>query len=140
MFFKGNILKQCLGNNFFFFNHHLKAMCNFHEPTYDLYLKWFAHIIQYPERPPQIVPVFSGEQGDGKDMQFDTFKPGMESHYWECTDCENQFFGRFNGMLKNKFLVNLSELSTYAARNGVSCFLEKVVYFDKNSHYLNSKC
>jgi len=63
-------------------------------------------------------PIIVGNYGDGRDMLFDIFTLGFPSKYWTCTDCANQMFGRFNGMMKNKFMIQMAEVSAFDARNG----------------------
>ena len=90
---------------------HIKIICNNEEEVYDYIIKWLAQMVQFPGiKTP--CPIFISEKGAGKGTINDllTAMFGFEKVLMTPTpsrDC----FGQFNGLMCNKFLVNLNEMN-----------------------------
>ena len=93
------------------FLNHIDILCNHQKDVTDIIIKWFAQMIQYPAVK-TIMPTFFGGQGGGKTSLFEWIKilfgKGKVS---ETAQPSRDYWGQFNELMANSFLVVLSELS-----------------------------
>ena len=73
-------------------------------------IKWFAHLLQHPERKTESVPLIKGRQGCGKNICFNVFQRYVlnPSLSIVCPDME-KLFTRFNSARLGKLLIVLDE-------------------------------
>jgi len=92
------------------FLNHIRLMVNFNEEHFQFIMKWLAQMFQYPENK-SIHTIFVGEEGCGKGtfVKFMQTMMGNRSRCWECTDPQEDIFGKFNDMMKDAFLVIMNE-------------------------------
>ena len=92
-----------------YYKKHLMALCNNEEAIFDAMNLWIAHMFKYPKNK-SFVPIFVGKQGAGKDMWINWIAEmmGVEKKF-ESVSPEKDVWGDFNPMMKNSFLVHLSE-------------------------------
>ncbi len=92
-----------------YYKKHLMALCNNEEPIFDAMNLWVAHMFKYPKNK-SFIPIFVGKQGAGKDMWISwiTALMGSEKKF-ESVSPEKDVWGDFNPMMKNSYLVHLSE-------------------------------
>ena len=93
-----------------FLDHTKVVMCNDNEIHYQFFLTWMAQMFQYPENK-SIMPVFVGEEGAGKGVWIKFMQTIMGGGHrgWECTDPQEEIFGKFNDNMKDAYLVILNE-------------------------------
>ena len=93
-----------------FLEHTLVVMCNGDEIHHQFFLNWMAQMFQYPENK-SIMPVFVGKEGAGKGVWIKFMQTIMGGGHrcWECTDPQEEIFGKFNDNMKDAFLVILNE-------------------------------
>ena len=86
-----------------------KYVCGNDEVVYEYFIKYFAHMLQFPAIKPQSALFFTGSHGGGKDTLILILKKlmGVQSVMVE-VDPEN-VFGKFNLRRMNKLLVCLQE-------------------------------
>ena len=92
-----------------YYKYHLSSLCNHEENIVKAMNEWIAHMFKYP-RNKSFVPIFVGRQGAGKDLLIAliTFLMG-EHKVFESISPEKDVWGDFNPMMRNAFLVHLSE-------------------------------
>jgi hypothetical protein len=93
-----------------YYKNHLSSLCNHEEPIIKAMNLWIAHMFKYPENK-SFVPIFVGRQGAGKDLLIAliTFLMGKHKHFESVTPEKDVWGDGFNPMMKNAFLVHLSE-------------------------------
>ena len=92
-----------------FFKNHLWIMAGEDQTIYNFLELWIAQMLQYPEHK-SIELIFFSREGAGKGLFLDFFKTMLGHHkVFECTDPQNQIFGRFNSVMKDAFLVCMNE-------------------------------
>lgn len=85
-------------------NHDLKAR--------DYFLKWLAHIIQYPGSLNGIAVVFKSAQGSGKNIFLEFLHKILgKDLYYETANPSQDLWSRFALGRKNKVLINIDETS-----------------------------
>lgn len=124
----------------------LFELCGTDKIAYDYFLKYIAHIIQFPNERPNVIPVMRGGQGVGKDTLIDTIERLLSSDKY-CFRTENMedIFGNFNEPLHNRFICqfnetegkdavrNVEKLKGFATRNTNSINMKnKCLYITKN--------
>lgn len=90
---------------------HIKIVLGGHDQILgDYLLNWFAHMLQFPERKTQTVPLIKGITRCGKNLPFNIFQRYVinPSLSVTCADID-KVFGRFNGMQQGKLLIVLDE-------------------------------
>jgi len=89
---------------------HIKILCGNDDKTYNYFIKWLSHLVQYPGHKIRVAPIFQSSQGVGKNMFFDWFgNKLLGENYYFSTSRADDLFGRFAVGLKNKILINLNE-------------------------------
>jgi hypothetical protein len=124
----------------------LFELCGTDKIAYDYFIKYIAHIIQFPNERPEVIPVMRGAQGVGKDTLIDTIERLLSSDKY-CFRTENMddIFGNFNEPLHNRFICqfnetegkdavrNVEKLKGFATRNTNSINMKnKCLYITKN--------
>jgi len=92
------------------FLNHIKVLANYNEEHYEFICTWLSQMFQYPENK-TIHLIFVGEEGTGKGtfIKFLQTMMGGGNRCWECTDPQEDIFGKFNDMMKKAFLVVMNE-------------------------------
>lgn len=94
------------------FLNHIKIMCNHNEEHMDYFIKWLAHMFQYPEVKPGIVPILITEkEGAGKNRLTTIIKRliGGEK-FLQTSNPKKDVFLQFNSHLINKFFIEFNEI------------------------------
>ena len=94
------------------FLNHIKVLVDYDETCFDFVCLWIAQMFQYPEHKSVELFFISGE-GAGKGCFLEFFKTimGGSSRCWETTNPEEEVFGKFNGGMKEAFLVVFNEVN-----------------------------
>lgn len=88
----------------------------------DFILDWFANMFQFPSSQSLLI-VLQGEEGCGKSVILDFMSHIMGKHISiEIQDVKENLFGRFNGHLAGKVLLNINETD----RREMMPFIEKL--------------
>ena len=86
-------------------------LCGGEIPAQQFVIKFIAHMVQYPEKLPKTALLFKGEEGVGKDLLIDILQ-GIIGLEYICRDSKMEnIAGTFNNSLKNKFIIQLNEVS-----------------------------
>lgn len=109
------------------FLNHIDVMVNYNKIHADFVKMWIAQMFQYPENK-SIHLIFIGLEGSGKGTFVKFFETIMGGPHrcWECTDPQEDIFGKFNDMMKKAFLVILNEADksgTYHANNKMKALI-----------------
>jgi hypothetical protein len=104
-----SVEEKCEAGFLWFCNHTLKIICSNHQESHNLLMNWVAQMLQYPETK-SIEIIIVSKEGAGKDLWL-LFLRNIMGHkkVWECSDPINQIFGKFNGMMRDAFLVIFAE-------------------------------
>ena len=100
------------------FLEHINVMVDYNEIHANFVKMWIAQMFQYPENK-SIHLIFIGLEGSGKGTFtrfFETLMGGAH-RCWECTDPQEDIFGKFNDMMKKAFLVILNEADKSGSYN-----------------------
>ena len=94
------------------FREHIGLLCDNNEIQVKYLEDWLADLFQNPAINPQICIVINSMKGVGKDLLFKyiTAILGLDFTH-ETEDIENEIFGKHNGILMNKVLLKLDEMS-----------------------------
>jgi G:T-mismatch repair DNA endonuclease (very short patch repair protein) len=109
------------------FLNHIDVMVDYNKIHADFVKMWIAQMFQYPENK-SIHLIFIGLEGSGKGTFtrfFETLMGGAH-RCWECTDPQEDIFGKFNDMMKKAFLVILNEADksgTYNSNNKMKALI-----------------
>ncbi len=94
-----------------FMRNHIKVLCRYNEEVASSIELWISHLLKYPKSK-SFVPIFVGRQGTGKDMMIGWISAMIgNKKVFESTNPEDDIWGTFNPMMKNCFLIHLSEFS-----------------------------
>ena len=109
------------------FLNHIDVMVDYNQIHADFVKMWIAQMFQYPENK-SIHLIFIGLEGSGKGTFVKFFETLMGGSHrcWECTDPQEDIFGKFNDMMKKAFLVILNEADksgTYNASNKMKALI-----------------
>ena len=109
------------------FLNHITVMVDYNEIHANFVKMWIAQMFQYPENK-SIHLIFVGLEGSGKGTFTRFFETLMGGGHrcWECTDPQEDIFGKFNDMMKKAFLVILNEADksgTYNANNKMKALI-----------------
>lgn len=106
----GFYIKDSAKSDFPCIEHHLKNVwCNGDDEYYEYVLKWFAHMIQYPDERPGVALVIKGEKGTGKSTFLEVLAKSMLGHMYLHVASAHHLTGNFNGHLFSKLLVAADE-------------------------------
>jgi len=84
-------------------------LCEGNQINYDYYIKWLAHIIQYPNKKIGICIIIKSNEGVGKNAHLDAFKQIINhSSYFSSAEIDD-FFGKFAIAYSNTLLANYNE-------------------------------
>jgi len=84
-------------------------LCECNEILQTYLLNWIAHLIQYPEELPEVMIVFKGREGNGKDTLGQIITKMVGDEYTHYTDKQGEILGKFNSSAKEKLLITLNE-------------------------------
>lgn len=88
---------------------HFKVLGQEH---YEFFLKYFSHIIQYPNKKTKVNIVISGEDGTGKSIIFDYFREMILGQDLSAqTDNTDDLFNQFSNLLVKKLFLQIDEIS-----------------------------
>ena len=88
---------------------HIKhVICADDETANEYFLDYLAHMFQKPWEIPRAAIVVKGEEGAGKDT-IAKYMHKLVGRYIPKITGQDQFFGNFNGFLKNALFVNIQE-------------------------------
>ena len=109
------------------FLEHINVMVDYNEIHANFVKMWIAQMFQYPENK-SIHLIFIGLEGAGKGTFIRFFETLMGGAHrcWECTDPQEDIFGKFNDMMKKAFLVILNEADksgTYNSNNKMKALI-----------------
>ena len=92
------------------FLNHIDVMVDYNKIHADFVKMWIAQMLRYPENK-SIHLIFVGLEGSGKGTFVKFFETLMGGPHrcWECTDPQEDIFGKFNDMMKKAVLVILNE-------------------------------
>jgi hypothetical protein len=97
---------------------HIKILCNNDNEIYNWLIEWIAHCIQKPYEKSGKVPVFISKQGAGKGtLMLLLSKMLGRNRVFETASPEKDVFCRFNGMLKDAFIINMNEIKRKDIQN-----------------------
>ncbi len=94
------------------FLNHIKVLVDYGDTAYDFVCMWIAQMYQYPEHK-SVELFFIGDNGCGKGcfLEFHKTIMGGSKRCWETTNPEEEVFGKFNGGMKEAFLVVFNEVN-----------------------------
>ncbi len=97
------------------FKNHVYHLSGGEKEAADFFLKWIAHIIQYPEILPGVGVFIQSQEGAGKDALREWIARIIGKKYTFATSDMEQVFGQFNFMIRNKLLIQINEMDGKAA-------------------------
>jgi hypothetical protein len=86
----------------------LEVICNGNKGCYDYLVRFLAHMLQFPEVKPGIVPVLIGGQGTGKGVFFQLLRAIWSKTTLLVSDI-NEVVGQFNAGLERNYIVCMDE-------------------------------
>ena len=88
----------------------IKILCANETEVYDFFIKWLAHLLQYPAQKSGHFPIFVSKEGVGKGtlLQIIEILIGSEK-YFETTNPEDDVWGQFNPLMLNAYFVYINE-------------------------------
>jgi hypothetical protein len=94
------------------FLNHIKVLVDYDKTCYEFVCMWIAQMFQYPEHK-SVELFFISSEGAGKGCFLEFFKTmmGGSKRCWETTNPEEEVFGKFNGAMKEAFLVVFNEVN-----------------------------
>ncbi len=94
-----------------FMRNHIRVLCRYNEEVASSIELWISHLLKYPKSK-SFVPIFVGRQGTGKDMMIGWISAMIgNKKVFESTNPEDDIWGTFNPMMKDCYLIHLSEFS-----------------------------
>lgn len=95
-----------------FFHHLYYNVCDSEDGLFLQVVAWFAQLIQHPEiRSMLALVIYSPDKGSGKSILFDSIIRKVLGKYMFSAHEKDKVFGRFNGHLMNKLLIQCEEMS-----------------------------
>ena len=93
---------------------HISDLCDNKEDLTTYMIKWFAHVVQFPNVKTDTIWMIKSEQGVGKTMLFDWFGQSVlgKNYYFKTSDIE-KVVGKFNSSTAGKLMVVLEEVDTF---------------------------
>ena len=105
------------------FMKHIKYMTDDEKAPEEMLIQFMSHLIFNTTNRPGICVVLQGKEGSGKTTIFELLKKIIGDKYSFLSEqCERDIFDRFNGMIKNKILVNINEPDFNSFRGGFEKF------------------
>lgn len=106
----------------------ISAFCDDKPVLIDYFIKWLAHIVQYPSTKTGIAVLVQSEQGAGKSEFINWFgRSVLGGQYFDTCDNIEQVTGKFNSILNNKILIALEEINSYSMDNAVLNKLKELI-------------
>lgn len=91
-----------------FLDHLKNIICSGNEAHYDYLIKWFAHMVQFPQIKPGVAVIARGLKGTGKDTPFEYFGKIVSKNYVPLGSTK-ELFAKFNVYLEKALLVHMQE-------------------------------
>lgn len=112
----------------------IDALCGGNKAVNEYFIKWLAHIIQFPETKTGTCMMFKSDQGSGKSEFFDWFGHAIigKTYYNSCPEISH-LAGHFNSTLENKILVHLEEVNMYSINNSILNKLKDLITGKSNN-------
>ena len=105
----GHTISPTANNNYAIIDDYLlKVICNGDSASHLYLLTFLAHMLQFPEVKPGIVPVLIGGQGTGKGVFFQLLKAIWSKTTLLVSDI-NEVVGQFNAGLERNYIVCMDE-------------------------------
>jgi len=112
---KEDLIKKCEA-----IINHLKILCNHNEADFLYLQRWIGQMLKYPAFKTTCITLIS-QEGAGKGTLLHFFKCLMgKQKVMETAEPEVYVWGKFNGMMKDCFLVNCNELEMKAQQEAES--------------------
>ncbi len=92
------------------FINHIGLLTDYDQQSINYINKYIAHIIQKTTEKPEVCLLFKSLQGFGKDLLVNFIEKMLGVNYIFRTAETNDVFGSFNGVIKDKILLQLNEL------------------------------
>jgi len=93
-----------------FWLNHLKILCGRQEDVYEYFLKWIAHVIQFPEIKTGKMPIFVSKEGAGKGSFIKFLEKLLGDNKIFSTENTEEVWGQFNPCMKDALIVCLDDL------------------------------
>ena len=108
-YWTGHTTSPIANNNYAIIDDYLlKVICNDDSASHWYLLRFLAHMLQFPEEKPGIVPVLIGGQGTGKGVFFQLLKAIWSKTTLLVSDV-NAVVGQFNAALERHYVVCMDE-------------------------------
>jgi hypothetical protein len=108
-YWAGHTIFPIANNNYAIIDDYLlKVICNGDSASHWYLLSFLAHMLQFPEEKPGIVPVLIGGQGTGKGVFFQLLKAVWSKTTLLVSDV-NEVVGQFNAALERNYVVCMDE-------------------------------
>lgn len=92
----------------------INAFCNDDQVLVDYFIKWLAHIVQFPNKKNGTAIIIRSPQGTGKTSFFDWIgNMIIGSTYFASISSMEQITGRFNSTVGTNILIALEEVNVY---------------------------
>lgn len=95
-------------------------VCGNRGENYEYFMNYLAHLIQYPEKKPEVCIFFTSSQGSGKDTLIELITKLIGENLLSFENDPERIFGKFNmGTRQNKLVVVLQEadnIKNYAGK------------------------
>lgn len=97
--------------------HQMRCLVGHNEEYFQYFIRWVAHIFQFPEVKAGVYLVFNGSHGTGKDTFFEFlgYLLGNELYFPDAR-LDEDLCGRFNFISSRRLLVHCQEVSREAAK------------------------
>ena len=94
------------------FREHVALLCDNIGINIKYFEDWLADLFQNPATNPEICIVINSMKGVGKDLLYKYISAILGSDFtYETEDVENDVFGAYNSILRNKVLLKIDEMS-----------------------------
>ena len=108
-YWTGHTISPIANNNYAIIDDYLlKVICNDDSASHWYLVRFLAHMLQFPEEKPGIVPVLIGGQGTGKGVFFQLLKAIWSKTTLLVSDV-NAVVGQFNAALERHYVVCMDE-------------------------------
>jgi len=96
----------------------MRSLVSNNDEYFQYFLRYVAHMFQYPEIKSKIALIFNGGQGTGKDTFWDFIGSLLGSDLFFSTGrAEDDVFGRFNDNAAQRILIKLEETNHAVLKN-----------------------
>ena len=90
----------------------IRILCNNDDVSYNYFIKWLAHLLQFPAQKTGLFPILISAEGVGKGTLMEIIKKMVgKDKFFETTNPEETVWGNFNPLMKNAYLVYVNEFA-----------------------------